>query len=136
MSRKLEIRQRMAELQREFSSLNAEMKEIESIEKGAVALERYKDYQFKVGVYGYTLESEDKIVEATDEDRERSSTGKSGLVYTGYERDFGFIMLKTREEYPRVVRVYKILEAVNALADETVKDKEPHIKVILGEETK
>lgn len=134
MSRKIEIRQRMAELQREFSTLNAEVKEIDQAEEFARNRERYKDYKFKVGIYGYKVEPPEKIVEATDEDREDASTGKSGLVYSGYERDFGFIMLKEREDHPRLKRVCEILEAVTYLASDQVKDKEPYIKIILGEE--
>jgi hypothetical protein len=133
MNRKLEIRSRMAELQREFSSLNTELKEMETLEKAAIARERYKEYQFKVGIYGYKLDPAEKLVEVTEEDREQAFKGKSGLIYTNYDRDFGFVMLKSREEHARVARVCEILSAVEALANDDVRDKEPHIKVILGE---
>lgn len=135
MSRKLDIRARMQELQKEFSELSAEMKEIESIEKRAVNAHKYKDYLFKVGTYGSKLEAEEKIVEASEEDRETAQTGKSGLVYTGFSHasDYGYVLLKAKEEYKRAARVTAIVEAVNNLASDNIKDKEPHIKVILGE---
>ena len=138
MSRKLEIRTRMAELQKEFSSLNEEMKDIEHEAKQAFNREKYKDYAFKVGTYGYKVEPVEKIADATDEDREVAGAGRSGLVYTGFEgnREYGYIMMKDKAEYPRIVRICQIIDAVEHLADEKVKDKEPHIKVILGEETK
>lgn len=135
MNRKLEIRTRMAELQKEFSSLNDEIKAIENEEKAAVARTRYAEYKFKVGTYGYQVDTEDKIVEATDEDREDAGTGKSGLVYSGFDSgsNYGFIMMKDKSEYQRVVRICQIIDAVEHLVDEKVKDKEPYIKIILGE---
>src|ERR1700677_1957792 len=111
MSRKLEIRTRMAELQKEFSALNDEMKSMEHEDKAVRAREKYKDYKFKVGTYGYKVEPEEKVQEATDEDRENAGTGKSGLVYTGFESDYGFIMMKERSEYSRVTRVCQIIDA-------------------------
>jgi hypothetical protein len=138
MSRKLEIRTRMAELQKEFSGLNDELKDMEREEKAVAAREKYKDYAFKVGTYGYKVEPAEKIEDANDEDREGAGAGRSGLVYTGFEgnREFGYIMMKDKADYSRIVRICQIIDAVEHLADEKVKDKEPHIKVILGEETK
>jgi hypothetical protein len=136
MSNKLEIRSRMAELQREFSSLNAEIKEIEAEEKASAARERYKEYLFKVGTYGYKIEPEDKIVDAEDSDREIASRGRSGLIYSGFDghSEFGYIMLKDRSDYARVVKICRIVNAVEHLADDKVKDKEPYIKILLGED--
>ena len=137
MSRKLEIRTRMAELQREFSTLNTEIKDIEHEEKTYAARERYKDYKFKVSTHAYVVDPAEKITEATDADREDASAGKSGLVYTGfdYHSSFGYIMLKEREDYARAARVCAIIDAVEHLVDEKVKDKEPYLKIILGETT-
>lgn len=135
MSRKVEIRSRMAELQREFSTLNSEMKDIEHEEKTAAARNTYKDYKFKIGTHGYKVDAEEKIEEATDGDREVAGAGKSGLVYTGFDRhsSFGYVMLKERQDYARAARVCEIINAVENLASDEVKDKEPHIKIILGE---
>jgi hypothetical protein len=136
MSRKLEIRTRMAELQKEFSSLNEEMEGIKKEEKAIATREKYKDYLFKVGVHSYKVEPEEGIQEATDSDREVANMGKSGMVYTGFggHSDFGYVMMKDRSEYSRVVRVMAIIDAVEHLASDAVKDKEPYIKIILGEE--
>jgi hypothetical protein len=125
----------MNELQKEFVGLSAEMKEIEAEEKAVRAREKYKDFKFKVGTYGYKIEQEEKIVEASDEDRENAGRGKSGLVYTGFDghSSFGYVMLKERSDYARTARVCEIIDAVENLADEKVKDKEPFLKVILGE---
>jgi len=136
MSRKLEIRSRMAEVQREFSALSAEVKEIEAAEKRAINKDKYQDYKFLVGTYGYTLEAEDKIREVTDVDRETAHVGLSGLVYADFEgksQTFRYVMMKTKEEYARVATVLQKLEAVAHLSDDKVKDKEKWIKVLLGE---
>jgi hypothetical protein len=135
MSRKLEIRSRMQELNREWAGLNDELKTMEREEKTAATLEKYKDYKFKVGTYGYKITAEDKLEEATNADREQASRGKSGLVYTGFDghSDFGWIMLKEKTEYARVARVCQIIDAVEHLANDKIQDKEPYIKIVLGE---
>ena len=136
MSRKLEIRTRMAEVQKEFSALSAEMKEIELAEKRTANSEKFKDYLYMVGTYGHTLDPEEKIREVSDEDRQTAHMGLSGLAYTGFEgrsQTFGYVMLKSKEEYSRVKRILILLEASAALADENTKDKEKHLKVLLGE---
>ena len=136
MSRKLEIRTRMAEVQKEFSALDAELKEIARAEKREVNKEKFKEYLYKVGTYGYTLETEDKIAEINDDDRETAHVGPSGLAYTDFEgrsQTFRFVMLKSKEEYSRVGRILTLLEAASALANENTKDKEKHLKVLLGE---
>jgi len=135
MSRKLEIRTRMAEVQKEFSALNGELKEIESTEKRAANKGKYQDYKFKVGTYGYAIEGEEKIQEATDEDREAAGAGKSGLVYTGFvsSSDFGYVLLREKTDYARTARVLEIIDAVHHLADDKERDKEKYIKIVLGE---
>jgi len=127
----------MAELQKEFSTLNGEMKDIEHEAKQAFNRDKYKDYLFKIGTYGYVVDPEEKIQDATDEDREIADAGRSGLVYSGFQssQGYGYIMMKDKTEYSRVVRICQIIDAVEHLADEKVKDKEPYLKVILGEET-
>ncbi|CAM6003856.1 unnamed protein product [Sphagnum balticum] len=136
MSRRLEIRTRMAEVQKEFSALSAEIKEIEASEKRTANKAKYQDYKFLVGTYGYTLEPEDKIREVTDEDRETAHVGLSGLVYTDFEgksQTFRYVMMKRKEDYARVATVLQKLEAVAHLSDDKVKDKEKWIKILLGE---
>jgi hypothetical protein len=137
MSRKLEIRTRMAEVQKEFSALNGELKELENAEKMTINRDKYQDYKFKVGTYGYTVEGEEKIQDATDEDREVAGAGKSGLVYTGFDgrSDFGYVLLKEKSDYARTVRVLQIIDAVHHLADDKERDKEKYIKIVLGEQT-
>ena len=136
MSRKLEIRTRMAELQKEFSSLNAEIKEIDEAATKAATKEKYKDYLYKVGTYGYVLFAEEKIEDITDEDRETAQPGlASGLIYTGVNSHdgFGYVLLKDKAEYGRVVRMFTLLDAAKHVLDEKVKDKEKYLKVLLGE---
>lgn len=136
MSRKVEIRTRISELQKEFSSLSAEIKEIEANEKKAINKEKYKDFLFKVGTFGHTLEDAEKISDVTDEDRETAHVGMSGLVYTDFEgksQTFRYVMLKTKEEYVRTQKVLTKLAAVQRLSDPECKDKESHIKILLGE---
>jgi hypothetical protein len=125
----------MAELQREFSTLNAEMKELDREAERAAAREKYKDYLFKVGTYGYKLEDEDKIVDLTDEDRETAQPGVgSGLVYTGVDEDnFGYVLLRDKSEYSRVVKMFKLLDAASHVLNDKVKDKAPYLKILLGE---
>jgi hypothetical protein len=126
----------MAEVQKEFSALNTELKEIEGTEKKSLGRDKYKDYKFKVGTYGYIIEGEEKIQDATDVDREDAGTGKSGLVYTGFDgkSDYGYVMLKDKVDYTRAARLLKIIDAVYHLADEKERDKEKYFKVVLGEE--
>ena len=136
MSRKLEIRTRMAEVQKEFSTLTSELKDIEHTEKSAVNKEKYKEYKYMVGTYGYTLEEEAKVRDVTDEDRETAHVGLSGLVYADFEgksQSFRYVMMKSKEEYARTANVLAKLDAVAHLSDEKVKDKEKWIKVLLGE---
>lgn len=135
MSRKVEIRTRMAELQKEFSALNAEKKEIESVEEKALARDKYKDYLHKVGMYGYKLSEEEKVQDVSDEDREGAIVGLSGLVYTGVDHHDGscYVMLKDKVEYTRVQNILTKIEAVEHLKDDKVKDKEKWLKVLLGE---
>ncbi len=136
MSRKLEIRTRMAEVQKEFSALSAEIKEIESLEKRTVNKEKYQEYKFKVGTFGHTLEDAEKISEITDDDRETAHVGLSGLVYTDFEgksQTFRYVMMKSKEEYVRTANVLHKLAAVQCLSDDKVKDKEKYIKILLGE---
>ena len=138
MRNKLEIRTRMQEVQREFSELNAELKELESSEKRAANKLKYQDYKYIVGTYGHALEEEDKIKEATDEDRETAHVGLSGLVYAAFEgqsQSFRYVMLKAKEDYARTNTVLIKLEAVAMLSDDKVKDKEKWIKILLGEKT-
>ena len=138
MSRKLEIRTRMAEVQKEFSALSAELKDLEASEKEEANIVKFKDYLFKIGTYGHTLEDEDKVQEINDDDRATGRLGPSGLAYTGYEgksQHFGYVMLKAKEDYARTKRILSILEAAQALGNEKtpVTDREKHIKNILGE---
>jgi hypothetical protein len=128
----------MAELQKEFSTLNAEMKDMEAVEKKESNRLKFQEYAFKIGAFGHTIEDAEKIVEISDLDREDGHVGKSGLAWTGFEgrsQTFGYVMLKSKEEYARTKRILGILEAVNALGDEKTPpaDKEKHIKTILGE---
>ena len=137
MRTKLEIRSEMAEVQKRFSALSVEIKELEEVEKKKANLFKFKDYHFKIGTYGHTLEDAEKIQELTDTDREDGHAGMSGLAYTGYEgksQHFGYVMLKTKEEYPRVAMILKKLDAATALTDPNTKDKEKHLKILLGED--
>jgi hypothetical protein len=131
---KLELRTKMQHHQREWAGLNEQLKVIQKQEELDATLERYKDYKYKIGTYGYKVTAEEKIEEATDGDREVAGRGKSGLVYTGFDgREFGWILMKEKSDYARVARVCQIIDAVEHLADDKIQDKEPYIKIVLGE---
>lgn len=134
-SRKLEINTRMQELQKEFSELNAEKKEIEDIEKRARLGERNKEFNFKIGIHGYELETEDKISDANDEDREEASTGSTGITYTPPVKNsnYYYILMKSKEEYSRLNLLFKRLNAAKGILDKDEQDKEKHVKALLGE---
>lgn len=133
MSRKKEIQARMVELQKEFSELNAEKKEIDEIEKSAQLCERYKDYHFKVFVTG-RLTDDPKWEEITDGDREIATTGqKLGLIYSGNFNEGAWLLFKTKEEYPRIKSLIDRLYAFEALNDKNCTDREAQVKIVLGE---
>lgn len=132
-NRKLEIRKRMAELQAEFSKLNVEVKDLDEVDRRAASHEKYKEYKFKVGMYGSRLYDEEQIQEVSDRDREEAVVGKSGITYTNSETKDGYccLMMKEKTEY---VRLKTLLERLNAAAlINEGKDKERNIKIILGE---
>jgi hypothetical protein len=137
-SRKLEINTRMQELQKEFKELSDEKKEIEDIERRARLGERNKEFAFKVGAHTYELEGEDKVVEATDEDREVATTGSSGITYTPPVKnsDYYHILLKSKDEYPRLSVLFKRLNAARNFFDkESEADKALCVKIVLGEDS-
>lgn len=132
-TRKLEIRKRMAELHQEFHALNVEVKDLDEVDRRLASHETYKDYKFKVGMYGSRLYAEDQIQEVSDRDREEAQVGKSGIAYTNTETKDGYccLMMKEKSDYSR----FKLLlERLNAAAGiNEGKDKEKNIKVLLGE---
>jgi len=136
MSRKIEIRQLMAEAQRQFSALSAEVKEIEAQEKADQNLEKFKEYKFKIGTFGYELQEEDKIKDLTDDDRRNGHVGASGLAYTGFHAQsehFDYVMLRAKEDYARTQTILTKMHAAQQVADPKVKEKEKYIKILLGE---
>jgi hypothetical protein len=133
MSRKTDIKSRMNELQKEFSELNLELKEIDSIEKSAQLCERYKGYLFKVFVTG-RLTDDPKWEDVTDADREVATEGqKLGLIYSGNFNEGAWLLFKNKEEYPRVRTLIDRLYAFEALSEKNCSDRESQIKIILGE---
>lgn len=133
MSRKTDVKTRMNALQKEFSELNAELKEIDAIEKSAQLCERYKDYLFKTFVSG-RLGDDPKWEDVTDGDREIATPGqKLGLVYSGNFNEGAWLLFKSKEEYPRVRQLVDRLYAFEALADKDCRDRDTQIKIILGE---
>jgi len=134
-SRKLEINTRMQEIQKEFKELADEKKEIEDIEKRARLGERNKEFLFKIGSHGYELETEDKIAECNDEDREVASTGSAGITYTPAVKnsDYYHILLKSKDEYSRLNILFRRLDAAKHIFDKEEADKKKYVDVILGE---
>lgn len=132
-NRKLEIRKRMAELQAEYSKLNVEVKDLDEVDRRAASHEKYKDYKYKVGMYGAKLYDEEQIQEVSDLDREEATVGKSGITYTNSETRDGYccLMMKEKEEYHRFKLLLERLNAASAINEG--KDKEHNIKVLLGE---
>ena len=134
-SRKLEINTRMQELQKEFAELNAEKKEIEDIEKRARLGERNKEFLFKIGSHGYELETEDKVIEADDEDREIATTGSAGITYTPpiKNSDYYYVLLKSKEEYTKLNVLFQRLDAARHVFDKDEQDKKKYVSILLGE---
>lgn len=132
-NRKLEIMERMKELQSEFSTLNTEKKDIDEVERRAASHAKFADYKFKVGMYGARLYDEDQIQEVNDRDREEAAMGKSGIIYTNSETKDGYcaLMMKDKAEYSRFKLLIVRLNAASCINEG--KDKERNIKILLGE---
>jgi len=130
-----EIRKLMADLHQQFHTLNTEVKDLEEVARRTESHVKWKDYKFKVGMYGHKLYPEDKIEEVSDRDREETAVGKSGIVYTNSETRDGYValMMKDKNEYTRFQTLLTRLNAAATINDEKGKDKERAIKVLLGE---
>ena len=135
MSTRLELRSRMAELAKEHGKLNAELKDMDEVERRAKSHELFKDFQFKVRIKGYTIDTEEEIVAVTDDDRERSSTGGLGLTYCDVDHSdsLHYLMMRSKEEYPRLKLLFTRLEAAAKINDKNEKDRERHVRTLLGE---
>jgi hypothetical protein len=125
----------MAELAKEHGKLNAELKDMDEVERRAKSHELFKEFKYKIGAYGYKLYKEEEISEVIDDDRERSATGQSGLTYCDVDHSDGlcYVMMKEKEEYPRIKLLFDRLEAAGKLTDKTEKEKEKYVKILLGE---
>ena len=128
-----EIRKRMGDMSSEFNTLKTEVKDLEEVARREASHELWKDYKFKVGMYGSKLYPEEQIQEVSDRDREETVVGKSGIVYTNSETRDGYcaLMLKDKSEYARFQLLLVRLNAAAAINEG--KDKERNIKVLLGE---
>src|ERR1035437_9314739 len=118
-NKRLELRSRMAELAKEHQKLNAELKDIDEVERRAKAHELFKDYLFKIGAVGYSLYKEEEIAVVTNDDRERTATGASGLTYCDVDHTDGlcYVMMKSKEEYHRIKTLFNRLAAAQKIAD-------------------
>jgi hypothetical protein len=125
----------MQEIQKEFKELTDEKKEIEEIERRARLGERNKEFLFKIGSHGYELETEDKITETNDDDREVASTGSAGITYTPPVKnsDYYHILLKSKDEYPRLQVLFSRLNAAKRIFDKEEENKKKYVAVLLGE---
>ena len=135
MNKKTEIRTRMAELHKEYAAKAAELKELEEFEGKAILRERYKEYLFKVFSEG-SFPAEPKFEDVTDEDREHGNLSvRTGVAFSSGFNDGAYLLLKSKEEYPRIKLLYDRIEAYKKLEDKTmsVADKETQIKILLGE---
>lgn len=132
---RLELRTRMAELAKEHQKLNAELKDMDEVERREKSHELFKDYLHKIGAYGYSLYKEDEISEVTNDDRERAAKGNSGLTYCDVDHSDGlcYVMMKSKDEYPRIKMLFDRLNAAQRVTDKNEKDKEKYVKVLLGE---
>ncbi len=132
--RRQQIRERMKDLQQEFSKLNTEVKDLDEIERRAQSHAKFADYKFKIGTYGGKVYDEDQIKEVTDLDREEAAIGNSGLAYTNSETKDGYcaIMMKDKSEYARLKLLMTRLDAAEKI-NKNDKEKEKYIKILLGE---
>lgn len=134
-NRRVEVRSRINELTKEMLVLNAELKEIDREDARVRARDAFSEYRFKVGTYRYKIEGEEKVVEATDADREAAEQALSGLVYSGFneQRTFGFVLLKSKEDYARTKKTLVLIDAAEHLRNEKEPKRQEYLKVLLGE---
>ena len=128
-----EIRKQMADLHQVFHTLNIEVKDLEEVMRREASHTKWAEYKYKVGMYGGRLYNEDQIQDVSDRDREETTIGKSGIVYTNSETKDGYcaLMMKDKVEYGRFKLLLERLNAAHAINEG--KDKERNIKVLLGE---
>jgi len=132
-SSKLEIRSKMAEVQKEYSQLAAELKELEETEKKTVNVERFKEFQHKIMVKGTFMDKEPTVYPVQDEDRMSAYHGRLFAV-TGSNKDGStFIMLKSLDELPRIQLMFSRLHAAERIHDKEEKDFDKYVKILLGE---
>jgi hypothetical protein len=134
---KMELRTRLREIQKEFAIKNEELKKLEAESHKAAQLEKYKDYQFKVGCQGLLMKA-DTITELSDEHRLLGVDGQNtGVAYVDLNTTDGFcyVMLKTKEEYDRINTLFNRMHAADRLIKKEETNKELHLKVLLGEAT-
>ena len=141
MSTKVEIRTKMAAIQKEYSALATELKEIEENEKQGANRERYKDYIHKVmvsGCYMAEMGTTPTLYPVTDEDRDEAHVSKNKLfVVTGTDSsapDTAYIMLKSDTELPRLQLLFLRLFAAERIRSSEEKEPEKFVKILLGEE--
>ena len=135
--RKLELRTRLRDIQKEYSAVAGELKELDDAAKKASQVEKYKDYYFKVGCQG-RLQPIETISDLTDEYRLLGVDGQNtGLAYVdlGTQDGFCYVMLKSKEDYAYANTLLNRIHAVDAIKNKEEKDKALHIKVLMGEAT-
>jgi hypothetical protein len=140
MSTKQEIRLRMGELQKEYSTLAAELKQLDAAEKQGRNLEKFKDYTLKVFAYGYSVQEDAKLLEVTDDDRALGRLGRTGIAFvedpsdtSGLSSSGYFIMLKSADELPRIKLLFERMNAAERIRDEKETETPKFVKVLLGE---
>lgn len=137
---RLEIKTEMAQLQKRYSTLAAEVKELDIAHNREANRTRFSEYVYKIGVHG-TLYPQEQIRDVEPQDYDNVIIGNSGLLYTqaepikGQEQGFAFLMMKSLEEYPRYKLLFERLEAARIVKDKDAKieDKEKAYKTLLGE---
>jgi hypothetical protein len=135
--RKMELRTKLRDIQKEYSAINAELKELDDASRKANQLEKYKDFYFKVGCHG-RLQTPETITDLTDDHRLLGVDGQNtGLAYVdlGTQDGFCYVMLKSKEDYAYANTLLNRISAVDAIKNKDEKDKALHIKVLMGEAT-
>ncbi len=129
---RIDIRTKMAELQREYSKLASDLKVFDEEEKAKVNIEQFKDYTLKVLVNKTQIDDEPTLYPVLDEDR-KDATVWNTLVVTDNNKDgSSYILLKTADELARVQLLFKRLDAAIKMTNKG-PEPEKYIKILLGE---
>jgi hypothetical protein len=133
MNARLEIRTKMAALNKEYAALAAEVKVLDEQEKRETNRAKFKDYVHKILVSGTHIDAEPTVYAVSDEDRDTAREGRIFVVSEQNKDGSCFLMLKTLDDLPRVQLLFTRLQAAEKILDKKEQDIETQVKILLGE---